>query len=386
MLNIKCNPSPLFATADAVEGEEAAEAGEGDFNWHCKGGLAKNIQTVKDEFCKERGLKPFKISINGKPCAGKSFFSKQLAEHFNIPHIHKEQVMQDIQEWNAEKQREYEFKQSEKKRLTDLADQREKERVQAEAEAEEEKKRLAAEEKERLRAEKGSDYESGDEAAAKEESDKPADEPAEDEEKEKKSEAPKSAKGSDNGDDAGKKSEAQVKFEQQLAALEAEEGESEEEFSPLDIKLRINTFKKEHPEDKKIPSALLSEAFRWRMGQNDCQNRGYVLDGYPISYQTATDVFFITPVQPKKADKTLNADGEEEEAPVDEGEEEDAAKYTPKFQKHIYPDSVILIRGDDDELRARGEKLKAEDNLKWDRETLERRLTEYRANNDISLF
>lgn len=76
MLNIKCNPSQLFATADAAEGEEAAEPGEGDFNWHCKGGLAKNIQTVKSEFCKERGLKPFKISINGKPCAGKSFFSK----------------------------------------------------------------------------------------------------------------------------------------------------------------------------------------------------------------------------------------------------------------------------------------------------------------------
>lgn len=139
--------------------------------------------------------------------------------------------------------------------------------------------------------------------------------------------------------------------------------------------MRINAFKKENPNDKKIPSKLLSEAFRWRMGQNDCQNRGYVLDGYPISYQTATDVFFITPEQPKKPEKP--AEGEEEEPPVEEGEEEDPSKYAPKFQKHIYPDSVILIRGDDDELRARANKLSTEDNLKWDRETLERRLREY---------
>merc|ERR1712151_195534 len=56
------------------------------------------------------------------------------------------------------------------------------------------------------------------------------------------------------------------------------------------------------------------------------------------------------------------------------------------FQKHVYPDSVILIRGDDDDLRKRAAGLKEEDNLKWDRENLERRLGEYRANNDVSLF
>ena len=58
----------------------------------------------------------------------------------------------------------------------------------------------------------------------------------------------------------------------------------------------------------------------------------------------------------------------------------------PKFQKHIYPDSVILIRGDDEYLRSRAGKLPKKENEKWDRENLERRLTEYSANNDISLF
>jgi adenylate kinase len=77
MLNIKATPSSLFVTQKA-EGEEAeADGGEGDggFNWHCKDGLAKNIQRVKEEFCKKRNLKPFKTFITGKPCAGKSHFS-----------------------------------------------------------------------------------------------------------------------------------------------------------------------------------------------------------------------------------------------------------------------------------------------------------------------
>jgi hypothetical protein len=41
LLNIKALPSPLFAgSEEPVEGEEA---GEGDFPWHCKKGLAGNI-------------------------------------------------------------------------------------------------------------------------------------------------------------------------------------------------------------------------------------------------------------------------------------------------------------------------------------------------------
>jgi hypothetical protein len=41
MLNLRVRPSSLFVAPPAVEGEEAA--GEVDFNWHCKNGLAANI-------------------------------------------------------------------------------------------------------------------------------------------------------------------------------------------------------------------------------------------------------------------------------------------------------------------------------------------------------
>lgn len=105
MLNIKAQPSKLFvpqAEGAAEEGEEG-DGGDG-FNWHCKSGLAANIQRVKEEFCKERGLKPFKIGVNGKPCSGKSYFAAQLAQHYGVPHIHKQQVLHDIQNWNKEKE------------------------------------------------------------------------------------------------------------------------------------------------------------------------------------------------------------------------------------------------------------------------------------------
>lgn len=102
MLNIKALPSKIFVPESADVGEEGegeggeGEGDEGGFQWHCKNGLAGNIQRVKEEFCKERGLKPFKIAISGKPCSGKSFYAAQLAQHYGVPHIHKEQVLHDI--------------------------------------------------------------------------------------------------------------------------------------------------------------------------------------------------------------------------------------------------------------------------------------------------
>ena len=187
MLNIKTIPSSLFVQGGAEEKEaEEAEPGDGDFNWHCKSGLAKNIQLVKEEFCKERGLKPFKIAITGKPCAGKSFFSQQLAQHFNVPHIHKEQVLADIQQWNAEKQREYEHRVAEKARLAKLAADREAERLRLIEEEEERKRQAELEEKERIRAEMGSDYQSEAELAAEEKKEGEPGEGEEGKEEEKK--------------------------------------------------------------------------------------------------------------------------------------------------------------------------------------------------------
>ena len=138
LLNIKAKPSTLFVTPKDELDEEGnpvpVEAGEDDFKWYCENGLAANIGLVKDEFCKERGLKPFKVCIVGKPYTGKSFYAKQLAEHYNVPHISATSVLDDIENFDKVKREEYEHSTSEKKRLNEL---REKRRIQQEKEDEE---------------------------------------------------------------------------------------------------------------------------------------------------------------------------------------------------------------------------------------------------------
>ena len=113
------------------------------------------------------------------------------------------------------------------------------------------------------------------------------------------------------------------------------------------------------------------------------------MDGYPICYTTCNEVFYITPEKPEPKPKKVNEEGEEieeEEGNEDIDPEELAKKYAPKFQSHIYPDSVILLRGKDEFLRERAANLKAEDNTKWDPETLNRRLEYYNECNAVSLF
>jgi len=179
-------------------------------------------------------------------------------------------------------------------------------------------------------------------------------------------------------------------YEKKLAQLQADEADSDEDFEPLALKLKINEFYKKNPKDKnKIPSEMMSEAFRWRLSQNDCQNRGYILDGYPVCYKTSLEVFFITPEKPAPKPKKLDEDGNEVEEEGDAEEldpEELAKKYAPKFQQHIYPDAVIQLRGTDEMVRQRASSLKKEDNIKWDPENLERRLQAYRQCNDLNLF
>jgi len=48
LLNIKAKPSSLFVADEDPTAEEGGEPlGEVDFPWHCKAGIAANIQLVK---------------------------------------------------------------------------------------------------------------------------------------------------------------------------------------------------------------------------------------------------------------------------------------------------------------------------------------------------
>jgi adenylate kinase family enzyme len=61
------------------------------------------------------------------------------------------------------------------------------------------------------------------------------------------------------------------------------------------IKEKVKEFIASNGKDKRIPNDIINEAVRWRLERNDCQNRGYVLDGYPKNFGNAENVFVVTP-------------------------------------------------------------------------------------------
>ena len=66
-----------------------------------------------------------------------------------------------------------------------------------------------------------------------------------------------------------------------------------------------------------------------------------------MCYNTALEVFIVQPPPPPPKEPKYDENGEL----IPEEEEDPKEPEKPKFQQHIYPDSVILLRGSDDYLR-----------------------------------
>ena len=47
--------------------------------------------------------------------------------------------------------------------------------------------------------------------------------------------------------------------------------------------------------DVRLSDELVYKCFKWRLTQNDCLNRGYILDGYPRRYDDAKELFMGLP-------------------------------------------------------------------------------------------
>ena len=113
LVDLDVIPSTLFVKDDPkpVEGEEAAAEEESEnfipIKWLCKPGLPASISLIKKEFENARGLRPIKIVVTGPPCSGKSFYSEQLASHYNVPHIHMKKLLDDLMSWDQEKEDRY---------------------------------------------------------------------------------------------------------------------------------------------------------------------------------------------------------------------------------------------------------------------------------------
>jgi adenylate kinase len=73
----------------------------------------------------------------------------------------------------------------------------------------------------------------------------------------------------------------------ELEALEVKEGEKNEVITAMKEWKKANG-------KKRYPNELLYEMVRYRLQQNDCQNRGFVLDGFPRTYEDAKGLFYFT--------------------------------------------------------------------------------------------
>lgn len=77
-----------------------------------------------------------------------------------------------------------------------------------------------------------------------------------------------------------------------------------------------------------------------------------MLDGYPRSFEESNGVFFVSNKRPEPKFTVDEATGEK--VPVEEMDEEAMKEFLkPRFQKNIYPDSVVVLRGGKDMILGR---------------------------------
>jgi len=97
----------------------------------------------------------------------------------------------------------------------------------------------------------------------------------------------------------------------------------------------------------RVPDELLYRVLKLKLNENDCRNRGYILDGFPRTYKDSQNIFLYKPI---KYDE--NGDPIEDEEPeLEDGEE-------PSFDgfekdNTIFPSSCIVLTGGDEELISR---------------------------------
>lgn len=63
-----------------------------------------------------------------------------------------------------------------------------------------------------------------------------------------------------------------------VADLEEQKGEDDPEIDPSTLHIHI-------------PEKLIYKIFKWKLTQNDCRNRGYILDGFPREFKDAQYLF-----------------------------------------------------------------------------------------------
>jgi len=116
----------------------------------------------------------------------------------------------------------------------------------------------------------------------------------------------------------------------------------------------------------KLPLQIRTKLVREKLQSNVCRFRGYVLDGYPRSYEEAKDLFTEIelpegedpPAEEEEEEEEEEADGEEADEPPpppQEEEEEEPEEGAPKrvLRTGISPEFVVELHSDSDKCKSR---------------------------------
>ena len=148
-----------------------------------------------------------------------------------------------------------------------------------------------------------------------------------------------------------------------IANAEEEEGNEPTEFE-AEIKTRVEELRdaavakieeenadKSQAEDEpeidrlalpiRIPDDIIYRMLIDRLKENDCRNRGYVLDGFPRNYKDAQNIFLKRIPQYDEDGNLVEVD----EPELEEGEEKNWDGY--EIDNTIAPSSVIVLTQDD---------------------------------------
>ena len=155
---------------------------------------------------------------------------------------------------------------------------------------------------------------------------------------------------------------------------EPEEGWPEPEISNEDVRGK---------DDLLWADDLLWEILKLKLRENDCRNRGYILDGFPRQFKGAQNVF-LKKIQ--QFDENGDPIDDDEVDPDDENYEgppfDDAKKF--EVDMDVFPGSVVVLNGEDDDLIDRVREL-PEDQIagtQYNFEDMQRRLKAYRVWNN----
>lgn len=161
--------------------------------------------------------------------------------------------------------------------------------------------------------------------------------------------------------------------EEEVARIEEKRGDPPEdmedgwpEIDPKSVSIRI-------------PNNILYKLLQDKLKENACRNRGYILDGFPRTYDDAQYAFLQKVV---KYDEDGEPMDEEDEGELEPGQKKDFSDYV-KIDE-IFPKSCIVLDGNDNLLTRRVRELSEEEisGTHYNANDMKRRLEAYRLANN----